>query len=614
MRYILYPNNISGCSHPRPASRRGSCIHRLCPRTCLVRGDSQAGVVFLTKAHITSDGEHALPQRREVDLTGLATFVLDPIGRVVSWPMTAMSLFRHQPGTVIGRDVCDVLLTGPGHRALADHALAQTAAGEVWTTTVAGGSLGEGRFALRWEPMGTDGGVLVIARRAWPQPVPSWLNAAAARIGGSLDLRQTAAEVASAAVPRFADAIAIYADERLLAADDSELPPTRHGPAVRRLAARLAHESEALTSSLLPPGEVIFLSPGTLHAQAMAAGEPVLSDQLDHETAVRIAAHPRSREIADRFASFLSVPLIVGNLTVGCAMFARTPASPAFSPADISLASELASRAAVCIDNARLYDRERRIALALQRGLLPGQPSIPPGMEVAHRYLPVGGNVVGGDWHDIIPLPGGRTALIVGDAMGHGPEAAAVMVQLRTAAHILAELDMPPHQVLGKLDAMAARMDTAAGLAAAPFATCVYAVIDPASSTAEIARAGHLPPILIPPGKPAQLLDLPAGLPLGLGTGPGSFQATRSTLPAGATLALYTDGLVESRIRPIDDGLAALKHALSTALAAPGRTADSACQSVIRTLREHSEDDITIMLARTGENSDAGNGAAGDQS
>jgi serine phosphatase RsbU (regulator of sigma subunit) len=280
-------------------------------------------------------------------------------------------------------------------------------------------------------------------------------------------------------------------------------------------------------------------------------------------------------------------------------VFARTAASPAFTPGDVTLADELASRAAVCIDNARLYDRERRTALALQRGLLPSRPSIPSGIEVAQLYLPVGDSVVGGDWHDIAPLPGGRAALIVGDAMGHGPEAAAVMVQLRTAAHTLADLDLPPQQVLGRLDAMAAGMDAmAAGTQAAPFATCVYAVIDPAGGIAEIARAGHLPPMLAEPGGPVRLLELPPGLPLGLGA--GSFQAARFTLPPGATLALYTDGLVESRTRPIDDGLAALQQALAAALAKPRSTLDGACKTVTRTLREHGEDDITLMLARIG--------------
>jgi len=220
-------------------------------------------------------------------------------------------------------------------------------------------------------------------------------------------------------------------------------------------------------------------------------------------------------------------------------------------------------------------------------------------MEVAHAYLPVGDHVVGGDWHDIVRLPDGRAALIVGDAMGHGPEAAAVMVQLRTAAHTLAELGLPPGQVLRKLDAMAAGMDTAgmdAGTAA-PFATCVYAVIDPSGGASGIVQAGHLPPVLVLPDGETEVLDLPPGLPLGLGT--GSFEATQFSLIPGATLALYTDGLVESRSRPIDDGLAALRDALSSALTGPGSTLDDACRTVTQLLCEHGEDDITLMLART---------------
>ena len=118
---------------------------------------------------------------------------------------------------------------------------------------------------------------------------------------------------------------------------------------------------------------------------------------------------------------------------------------------DIAAAGELASRAAVCIDNARLYDRERRTAQALQRGMLPGQPDVPAAMEVARCYVGVGGSVVGGDWHDIVTLPSGKAALVVGDAMGHGPEAAAVMVQLRTAAHTLADVELAPERVLARL-------------------------------------------------------------------------------------------------------------------------------------------------------------------
>jgi serine phosphatase RsbU (regulator of sigma subunit) len=248
----------------------------------------------------------------------------------------------------------------------------------------------------------------------------------------------------------------------------------------------------------------------------------------------------------------------------------------------------------VCIDNARLYDRERRTAVALQRGLLPTRPQVPDALEVAHRYLPVGDGVVGGDWHDIVPLPGGRAALIVGDAMGHGPEAAAVMVQLRTAAHTLADLDLPPGQVLRRLDKMAA------GVAATSFATCIYTVIDPSRSSCVIAQAGHHPPVLVLPGGVTRVLDLPSGHPLGLGAEAGAeaFQATLVSLPPEATIALYTDGLVESRARPLDRGMAALRGALGSALARPRATLGSTCATVTQSLRQHGEDDITLVLAR----------------
>jgi hypothetical protein len=555
-------------------------------------------VQALVQPQITTHEQPPLPRRRESDLVGLTAFILDVTGRIVSWPVTATSLFGHQADAVIGRHVCDVLLTSPGQYTLVDRALAQVAAGVVGSTTVAGGLLGEGRFALRWEPMaGADGSVLVVVQRVWPQPTPGWLAAAAAQIGSSLDLSHTASEVVEAAVTDFADGATIYAAERLLAADDRPSPGAGHGIAVRRLAVRLAGYAKTVTDSLLPPGEVLFLEEETPRVQAMVTGKPVLYVHLDDDTAALLAAHPDGPGAVADYTSFLAMPLTARGVTVGCAVFARTNASPAFNPGDIALASELASRAAVCIDNARLYDRERRTALALQRGLLPSQPSIPFGIEVAHLYVPVGDSVVGGDWHDIVLLPGGRAALIVGDAMGHGPEAAAVMVQLRTAAHTLADLDLPPQEVLSRLDAMAAGMDaTAAGMAAAPFATCVYAVIDPSAGTAEIARAGHLPPVLGRPGERAHLLELPPGLPLGLGA--GSFQVTKFALPPGATLALYTDGLVESRTRPIDDGLAALRSVLATALARPGSTIDDACTATAHTLREHGEDDITLLLAR----------------
>jgi hypothetical protein len=519
-------------------------------------------------------------------------FILDSEGRITTWSVTATRLFGHPADAVAGKHVCDVLMTGPGQRDLVSRAMAEVAAGRVHTATVAGGSLGEGRFAVRWEPLdGQGGGAVVIAQRAWPQPAPSWLREAATRIGSSLDMTETAAEVAEAAVPGFADLVIVYAAERLLAA--GELTPDRaaHGAAVRRLSGRKAGQPAGASTSLSLPSEVLVLGPDTPGARAMATGAPILFDRLDGETADRLSRHPGALEMAVGYASYMAMPLIARGVIVGCTIFGRKPASPAFNQGDVTLAGQLASQAAVCLDNARLYERERRTVQALQLGLRPGRTQVPDGVEIAHRYLPVRESVVGGDWHDITPLPGGRAALIVGDAMGHGPEAAAVMVQLRTAAHTLADMDLPPEQLLHRLDMMAA------GMTVAPFvATSVYAVIDPQDASCTIAQAGHQPPILVHPGGATEVLDLPPGLPLGIGE--GCFEASRVGLPAGTILALYTDGLVESRLRPLDVGMAALRDELSRVLAEPPASLDDACQAVTQMLREHSEDDMTLVLAR----------------
>jgi serine phosphatase RsbU (regulator of sigma subunit) len=538
------------------------------------------------------NGEPALPRRHEPDLAGLATFTLDPKARITSWSVTATRMFGHQARAVSGHDVCDVLMTGPGQRDLVNRALAAVAAGRVHMATVAGGSLGEGRFAVRWEPLdGLGGGALVIAHRAWPQPTPSWLRDAAARIGGSLDLVETATEVAESAVPGFADVAIIYLAERLAAGGELTSSRLAQGVVVRRLAGRYAQQPAEVADVLARPSEVIVLGPETPGCRAMVTAAPVLFDRLDSETAQRLTRYPGVAELAAGYTSYLALPLIARGVVVGCAIFGRAPASPPFNQGDITLAGELASRAAVCLDNARLYDRERRTAQALQQGLLPGRAKVPDGLEVAHRFLPVGDNVVGGDWHDIVSLPGGRAALIVGDAMGHGPEAAAVMVQLRTAAHTLADLDLPPELMLRKLDTMAA------GLAVAPFAaTCVYAVIDPTHGSCLISQAGHHPPVLVLPGGTTRVLNLPPGLPLGLGE--ERFETSRVSLPPGSVLALYTDGLVEGRTRTLDAGLAALRDALGSALAEPSASLAGACQAITQMLPGHDEDDMTLVLAR----------------
>jgi GAF domain-containing protein len=529
------------------------------------------------------------PARRGPDLAGLAVFTLDPAGRVTSWSVTAARLFGRVAREVTGCDVCDVLLTGAGQRQLVREALAEVAAGRTWAATLpVATSSGDGQIAMHWEPLA--GGALVIARRTVPRPGPDLVREAATRIGTTLELARTAREFVGVAVPAFADAAAIFVSERLLATDESG----SHGPGsaavVRRLAARVAGQPATVTDNLLRPGEVIVFGAGSPSFRAMTVGSPVLSDQLDDETAQRLSRRPGGRHITSAYASFLAVPLTARGLVLGCATFARAAGGPGFGPTDITAADDLAAHTAVCIDNARLYHRERRTAFALQHGLLPGEPRIPAAVEVANRYLPVGASLVGGDWHDIVALPGGRATMIVGDVMGHGPEAAAVMVQLRTAAHVLAGLGLPPGELLRRLDRIAA------AIPAAPYATCICAVIDPPQNSCVVAKAGHPPPVLAMPGGATQVLDLPAGLPLGLTT--GTFQDSQTHLPPGATLALYTDGLVESRTRSLDDGLAALRDTLSSALAGPGGTLDNCCETVTQALRQRGEDDITLMVAR----------------
>ncbi len=537
---------------------------------------------------------------------------------------------------VTGRDVCDALLTGPGQRRLVKEALAEVADGRVWTAILPVSTIdGTCQITVHCEPL-ADTGVLVIARKVTPhdehgpaaaaaapagplvsdaavsdaavsgpgsgrpgsssvsggqrEPDGLALTDATTRIGTTLDLYRTAREAADVAVPAFADATAIFVSERLLAAD--ELGPSTAGPrvVVRRLVSRLAGYSAPVTDSIFRPGEALVFGLTSPSYRAMRGRSTVRFDQLDDESAERIASRPGGQEAFAAYTNFLAVPLVARGIVLGCATFARSGAWREFTQADVALAEELASRAAISIDNARLYDRERRTASALQQGLLPNAPSVPAGMAIAHRYVPVGASIVGGDWHDIVPLLSGRAALIVGDAMGHGPEAAAVMVQLRTAAHTLADLELPPEEILGRLDRMATAMQST------PFATCIAAVIDPADGSCVIAKAGHLPPMLTLPDGTTRVIDLPLGLPIGLGT--GSFESERIPFPPGATLALYTDGLVESRSRSLDDGLAALSSALTTALTRPGHTLDGSCEQVTSALHARGEDDITLVLAR----------------
>jgi hypothetical protein len=265
------------------------------------------------------------------------------------------------------------------------------------------------------------------------------------------------------------------------------------------------------------------------------------------------------------------VPLCLHGAAIGFVACTRGPRLPRFAPEDVTAVESLAARAAVALDNARRYEYERRTALAIRHSLLPPTGKAFAGCRVAHAYSPAGpGGVIGGDWYDVLRRPGGRVGLIVGDAMGHGPEAAVAMIQLRTAARTLAGLDTDPRDLLRGLDALAA--DTPG----ASFATCMYAEWDAAMGTCTVVGAGHPPPLLRMAGRRSGRVPITPGLPLGIGSWNGTATVLKISWPT--LLLLYSDGLVEARHADIDDGIERLARALddgAAGLPSPGATAGS---------------------------------------
>ncbi|MFE1783760.1 SpoIIE family protein phosphatase, partial [Streptomyces sp. NPDC059506] len=348
-------------------------------------------------------------------------------------------------------------------------------------------------------------------------------------------------------------------------------------------------------------GQVFRLPSGSPQARCLAAGQPVPDSALHIPGTT---PNPLGRPVAflgEGLHSCLAVPLRARGTVLGVAVFYRRGKDRPFEEDDLALGGELGARAAVAVDSARRFTHERETALALQRSLLPTCLPRLSGVEVASRYLPARGACgVGGDWFDVIPLPGTRVALVVGDVAGHGVHATATMGRLRTAVHTLADLDLPPEEVLAHLDSLVSRRPAGDdGEDAAVGATCLYLVHDPVSRRCTAARAGHPPPAVIPPGggRP-YLLDVPAGPPLGLG-GLMPYEAFEAELPGGSLLALYTNGLTRAGDRYAVDR----EERLLDALGRPAPSLDALCDSTIGDLlpeeaREEQRDDIALLVAR----------------
>ncbi|MCX4824520.1 SpoIIE family protein phosphatase [Streptomyces sp. NBC_01142] len=410
---------------------------------------------------------------------------------------------------------------------------------------------------------------------------------ASIRIGTTLDLDQTARELAEVSVPELADVAAVDVLDSVL--NGRSATAIREGSAVfRALAVAAAHPTDALRAAD-PPGDVARYEADRLVTQCVNTGLPVRVSHVRSDDLPRIARCPEAATLLSDAGvhSYLAVPLIARGEVLGALDLKRIRNPEPFNADDEVLAGELAARAAVCIDNARWYQQVRNTALTLQRSLLPQQPPDQLGLEVAYRYLPAqAASEVGGDWFDVIPLTGDKTALVVGDVMGSGISAAATMGQLRTATRTLAELEIDPARVLHHLDHISDRMGQT-------ITTCVYAVYDPHDSQVLISSAGHLPPVLVRPGLPPELLDLPTGAPLGVGD--VAFHTTTIDLRPGDQLVLYTDGLVETRDQAIDERLNVLLDLLNE----PQRSLEETCDVLLHALRRPGDhDDVALLIAR----------------
>ncbi|WP_320776395.1 SpoIIE family protein phosphatase [Streptomyces sp. CRN 30] len=428
------------------------------------------------------------------------------------------------------------------------------------------------------------------------------LNEAATGIGTTLDVVRTAEELIALLVPRLADFAAVDLLDWVLgeqepteaaALDDVSLRRAAHSTAVEDFPRPVAHL-----------GEPVVHPPYAMPARALREGRAVLSGpgdpDFDRWMRLRDEQIPHNRAYHAGIRSALAVPLRARGTVLGVVVLARSAPLDPYVADDVVLVEELASRAAVCVDNARRFARERATALALQHSLLPTGLPGQAAVEVAHRYLPSASAAgIGGDWFDVIPLSGSRVALVVGDVVGHGIPSTATMGRLCTAVRTLADVDLPPDELLTHLDDLVTHLAAGGGdggsdEVAETGATCLYAVYDPVSRRLTLAAAGHPAPAVVLPDGTVRLVAMTAGPPLGVGGLP--FEATEVELPEGSVVALYTDGLIEGRDRDIDQATAELCRALT----APAASLDTLCDTVLKAVMpKDAGDDVALLLART---------------
>ncbi|MEU9700733.1 SpoIIE family protein phosphatase [Streptomyces sp. NPDC047981] len=433
---------------------------------------------------------------------------------------------------------------------------------------------------------------------------------ASERIGRSLDVMDTAQGLADVAVPGLADFVAVDLLDAVLRGAEPSPGPTDAATALRLVRGGAQNARTGGVMEVLEPGRPSTYLPTSPQMDAVAHGRSWLAARLDASTreaaiptALTATAEAEAAGVVDDVPhTAMVVPILARGITLGVATFLRTRQDEAFDEDDLRLAEELVARAAVCLDNARRYARERAAALVLQRSLLPHGVPEQEAVDAASFYRPADElSGLGGDWFDVFPLSGARVALVVGEVLGHGIEAAATMGQLRTAVRTLADLDLGPEELLAHLDDLVVqvtREGTATDLSGAPNpagvgASCLYAVYDPVSLRCDLASAGHLAPAVRAPDGTVTFPELPNGPALGIGGLP--FESVELPLAEGSVLAFYTDGLIAAP--------GAGRDGLGRVLASASRDLplDELCRGIVDELAPSRPytDDAALLLVRT---------------
>ena len=403
----------------------------------------------------------------------------------------------------------------------------------------------------------------------------AFLLEAARLLAGAADVNETVERLAALAVERLADLCVVD----LVTEDGPARPSARHRDPARQ------HLADELRERHLPPRREHHPA-----LQAMRSGGTQWIRSLDEEFLRELVSDERHLEIVRelQLQSLVAVPLIADGRRLGVVTLAADRSRGGFSAADIEVVEQLGLQVSLVVAKAQRFEVDVRTSHTLQANLLPPAPPSVPGLRTAVRYLAATQGVdVGGDFYDVVPLPGGQVALAVGDVVGHDITAAATMGQLTSVYRALLVDGPSPSAMIDRLQAGWSML----GLQR--MATALFATLDPFTGQLGIASAGHLPPLLVCGGT-AEFLPVRPSRMLGAPPAPAPAVEWAGVLPPGASLVLFTDGLVESRTADIDEGLA---HLLAAVTRAGTSDPDQLCDRLLGDLTgAYRADDIALLV------------------